>query len=101
MLIILVPYVQVLQTELTPLRHRQARTHELSTFLMLSKAEDIARATHTAGGENSRRDLMDKLQAYLPASVMLPPRRLVQLLSQAAEFQVIKGLKNSFFVSPI
>ena len=80
--------LQVLQTELTPLRHKQTRTHELSTYLMLSKPEDISRVTRSAGGELSRHDLMDRLQEFLPASIMLPPRRLATLLGQAAEFQV-------------
>ena len=31
---------------------------------------------------------MDRLQEFLPASIMLPPRRLATLLGQAAEFQV-------------
>ena len=55
---------------------------------MLSKPEDISRVTRSAGGELSRHDLMDRLQEFLPASIMLPPRRLATLLGQAAEFQV-------------
>jgi hypothetical protein len=91
-------FFQVLQTELTPLRHRQSRTHELSSYLMLSKQEDIARVTRAAGGELSRHDLMDRLQAYLPASIMLPPRRLATLLAQASEFQVQINSKCCFAI---
>ena len=88
---------QVLQTELTPLKHNQVRTHELSSYLMYSDPEDIARVTqngHTNGASStasreshSRWQLMEKLQTYLPAAIMLPPRRLLTLLSQAAQFQ--------------
>lgn len=38
----------------------------------------------------SRTILMDKLQSYLPPSIMLPPRRLQVLLSQAIELQAQK-----------
>ena len=37
-------FPQVLQTELTPMTHCQVRTHELSSYLMLSKHEDILKA---------------------------------------------------------
>ena len=73
------------------MRHKQARIHELSSYLMLSKPEDISRVTRSAGGELSRHDLMDRLQEFLPASIMLPPRRLATLIGQAAEFQVKKA----------
>lgn len=33
---------------------------------------------------------MDKLQTYLPPSIMLPPRRLQSLLNQAIELQAQK-----------
>ena len=87
----------MLQTELTPLKHNQARTHELSSYLMYSDPEDIARVTQTGHSNgassaanresHSRWQLMEKLQTYLPAAIMLPPRRLLTLLSQAAQFQ--------------
>lgn len=38
----------------------------------------------------SRSNLMDKLQAFLPASVMLPPYRLRALLNQALELQTLR-----------
>jgi len=78
--------LRVLQAEMTPLRHNRARTHELSSYLMLSRREDIARVTRTREEATtvvgasppqalSRVDLMDRLQTFLPASIMLPPRR--------------------------
>ena len=65
---------------------------------MLSKPEDISRVTRSAGGELSRHDLMDRLQEFLPASIMLPPRRLATLLGQAAEFQVSFDVARFIFV---
>ena len=41
---------KVLQTELTPLKHNQARTHELSSYLMFASKEDLMRAAAGAGG---------------------------------------------------
>lgn len=109
--------LKVLQMEVTPLKHNQSRTHELSSYLMLASAEELAARVSRAGmttvsttattsnglsssstnfpssGGSSfsaminRRDLMDRLQAYLPASIMLPPRRLMTMLCQSAEFQ--------------
>ena len=103
--------LQVLQTELTPLKHNQARTHELSSYLMFASKEDLMRVTSLSsssstangGGDHgspssvvtdvsdeskTRRVLMDRLQEFLPASIMLPPKRLQTLLNQAAEFQI-------------
>lgn len=40
-------------------------------------------------GLKSRTILMDKLQTYLPPSVMLPPTRLNTLLNQALELQTL------------
>ena len=102
-------WFQVLQTELTPLKHNQARTHELSSYLMYSDPEDIARVTQSRKGESaqsgeshSRYALMERLQTYLPAAIMLPPRRLLTLLSQAAQFQTERCLyHNRAMGSPI
>lgn len=41
-------------------------------------------------GPRSRAELMTRLQTYLPPSIMLPPRRLCTLLSQALELQAEK-----------
>ena len=38
---------------------------------------------------------MDRLQAYLPAAIMLPPKRLMTLLNQAAEFQTERCLYHN------
>ena len=44
---------------------------------------------------STRRALMDSLQAYLPAAIMLPPKRLMTLLNQAAEFQTERCLYHN------
>ncbi|XP_048880810.1 WD repeat-containing protein 26-like isoform X2 [Brienomyrus brachyistius] len=80
--------LQVLRAELTPLKYNTDRIHVLSGYLMCSHAEDLrAKAEWEGKGAASRTKLLDKLQTYLPPSVMLPPRRLHCLLRQAVELQ--------------
>ncbi|XP_077781740.1 WD repeat-containing protein 26 isoform X4 [Podarcis muralis] len=80
--------LQVLRCELTPLKYNTERIHILSGYLMCSHAEDLrAKAEWEGKGTTSRSRLLDKLQTYLPPSVMLPPRRLQNLLRQAVELQ--------------
>lgn len=80
--------LQVLRAELTPLKYNTDRIHVLSGYLMCSHAEDLrAKAEWEGKGTASRTKLLDKLQTYLPPSVMLPPRRLQTLLRQAVELQ--------------
>ncbi|XP_038643455.1 WD repeat-containing protein 26-like isoform X1 [Scyliorhinus canicula] len=85
--------LQVLRFELTPLKYNTDRIHALSGYLMCSDADDLrAKAEWEGKGNLSRTKLLDKLhtappEAYLPPSVMLPPRRLQTLLRQAVELQ--------------
>lgn len=76
--------LKVLQLELTPLQHRQPRTHALSAMLMQARP---ARSPPRQSGGDPRAEVMERLQAFLPPSVMLPPRRLTALLDQAAQHQ--------------
>eukprot|EP00088_Acartia_fossae_P019152 TRINITY_DN2112_c0_g2_i2.p1 TRINITY_DN2112_c0_g2~~TRINITY_DN2112_c0_g2_i2.p1 ORF type:complete len:700 (-),score=119.52 TRINITY_DN2112_c0_g2_i2:286-2385(-) len=102
--------LKVLQLELSPLKHNTSRTHQLSSYLMLpgpgfnngirlptSRASD---ANSVSSRTNSldisflpslplpdRGEIMEKLQAFFPPTVMLPPRRLRTLLSQAVSHQ--------------
>ena len=70
---------------------------------MYSDPEDIARVTQTShilngasgADHNSRTELMEKLQTYLPAAIMLPPKRLLTLLTQAAQHQTERCLYHN------
>lgn len=56
--------------------------------MMCANSEELyERAEWEGKNIKSRTRLMDRLQSYLPASVMLPPRRLQTLLRQAIELQ--------------
>lgn len=83
--------LHVLRNELTPLQHNTVRVHQLSSYMMCSSTQELRSRTNWDGkGSKSRGSLMDKLQAFLPASVMLPPCRLRSLLNQALEFQTLR-----------
>jgi WD repeat-containing protein 26 len=80
--------LHVLRNELTPLQHNTPRVHQLSSYMMCTNNEELYERSGWEGKNiRSRTKLMDRLQSYLPASVMLPPRRLHGLLRQAVEFQ--------------
>lgn len=80
--------LECLRTELTPLKCNIERVHQLSGLIMCSNREDLRRKAEWNGkGSRSRQKLMDRLQSFLPASVMLPPHRLRTLLNQAIELQ--------------
>nr|CAB3267691.1 WD repeat-containing protein 26 [Phallusia mammillata] len=82
-----------LRNQITPLRIFINRVHLLSGFLMISNAQDLQKAANWEGkGSKSRSKLLEKLQGYLPISVMMPPNRLQSLLSQALEYQQSKCL---------
>ena len=60
-------FLQVLQTEVSVLKHNQSRVHELSTYLMLSDNEEITKVTRSHMGskatdDQARLDLMHRLQ---------------------------------------
>ncbi|KAK7473695.1 hypothetical protein BaRGS_00035092 [Batillaria attramentaria] len=77
-----------LRHELTPLKYNTERVHILSTYMMCSSPEDLRETASWEGkGSESRQKLIEKLQAFLPPSVMLPPRRLLTLLNQAIDQQ--------------
>ncbi|XP_073990126.1 WD repeat-containing protein 26 isoform X2 [Rhodnius prolixus] len=80
--------LHVLRNELAPLQHNTSRVHEISSFMMCGGPDELKRITCWEGkGSVSRSKLMDKLQQFLPPSIMLPPRRLYALLTQAVELQ--------------
>lgn len=80
--------LHVLRNELTPLHHNTHRVHQLSSYMMCTNNEELYKRAEWEGKNiRSRTRLMDRLQSFLPASVMLPPRRLQALLRQAIELQ--------------
>ncbi|XP_013785732.1 WD repeat-containing protein 26-like, partial [Limulus polyphemus] len=88
--------LQCLRGEITPLKHNTNRVHELSSYMMCSTGEELRGMSRWDGkGLISRQKLMEKLQAFFPPVVMLPPRRLQTLLSQALELQTDRCLYHN------
>lgn len=80
--------LHVLRNELTPLHHNTSRVHQLTSYIMCADNFELyLRANWEGKSSTSRLRLMERLQSFLPASVMLPPRRLSVLLKQAVEMQ--------------
>ncbi|XP_022704734.1 WD repeat-containing protein 26-like [Varroa jacobsoni] len=76
-----------LRTELSPLKHNIERVHQLSSYLMMSP-DNPELLLHRSNVTEARDLLMERLQRFLPASIMLPPRRLRSLLAKAQAYQV-------------
>ncbi|ESO84471.1 hypothetical protein LOTGIDRAFT_168706 [Lottia gigantea] len=77
-----------LRHELTPLKYNTERVHALSSYMMCSNANDLREMSEWSGrGPESRQKLIEKLQTFLPPTVMLPPGRLLTLLTQAVDMQ--------------
>lgn len=67
--------LNTLRHDLTPLNHKTSRVHQLSAYIMCATAEEVREQAHWTG-KDSRVQLMEHLQQFLPPSIMLPPRRL-------------------------
>ncbi|KZT26589.1 WD40 repeat-like protein [Neolentinus lepideus HHB14362 ss-1] len=80
--------LQVLRNELAPSHVDSDQLHSLSSLMMCTDAADLRqRAGWDGASGSSRRRLLTNLQRYIPSSLMIPPRRLSTLLSQAVLYQ--------------
>lgn len=70
------------------MQYNTERVHSLSSYLMFNNSEQLKTVAGWLGSsEEARGELLERLQAFVPPSVMLPPRRLETLLKQAMELQ--------------
>lgn len=77
-----------LQDEITPLQHTTSKVHLLPSYLMCSTPLELRSQAKWSGATgNSRQRLIHKIQEFLPVTVMLPPKRLEELLKQAMFLQ--------------
>jgi WD40 repeat protein len=87
----MVAALRCLRHELTtyPQFHPEKRIQDLSLYVMCHGRDDLLKTANWLGVNGGSRDkLMDQLQAFLPASVMLPPKRLENLMKQSIRLQV-------------
>ncbi|GAA94146.1 uncharacterized protein L969DRAFT_46235 [Mixia osmundae IAM 14324] len=81
--------LSVLRNELAPLNYAPERIHVLSSLMMCSDPAELRqRASWDGAASSSRRLALERLQAYIPPSTMLPQRRLEQLIGQATQHQI-------------
>lgn len=80
--------LKCLRLELTPITDDTKRVQNLATMLMCRSIEEVRQKADWPGkGMQSRRRLMEKIQRFIPPMIMLPPKRLDTLLSQAIQLQ--------------
>jgi hypothetical protein len=74
----------------------EEKLRRLSLLMMHRDKEELHRLADWPGVEGgSRQKALEHLQSYLPASIMLPPRRLQTIFTQALHHQVDQCLYHS------
>ncbi|KAK0525979.1 hypothetical protein OC834_004966 [Tilletia horrida] len=80
--------LSVLRDRLTPLNYGSERLHQLSSLMMCESPEQLrARARWDGANGHSRHDLLQEIESAVLPTVMIPSRRLPQLLEQAQMLQ--------------
>lgn len=84
------PAVTLLRNRITPMQRNTERVHTLASCLMCrTLAELRAQAGGWAGIEaGSRLQLINRIQSFIPAQTMLPPRRLEELINESVRSQL-------------
>ncbi|CAO1625466.1 unnamed protein product [Sympodiomycopsis kandeliae] len=91
--------LSVLRDRLTPLHHGSERLHQLSSLVMCDSQQELrSRAGWQGSNHESRRKLLHEIELSISPSVMLPSRRLPQLLEQAQTYQ---KKSDPYFNSPM
>ena len=82
--------LECLRNEVVPLKPEETDTlHTLASHLLCSSAEELMSDAGWEGSSSqARRNLLHLAQNHIPPTVMIPPDRLQQLMSQALESQV-------------
>lgn len=90
--------LNVLREKLTPLSHDTSQLHHLSSLVISASPEQLhARAGWDGADGESRRLLMMEIESAVSPLVMIPSRRLPQLLEQAQNYQ---KQQDPFFNQP-
>lgn len=80
--------LKCLRLEITPLLDDVKKVQRLANLLMCKTIDEVRlRANWTGKGEVSRQALIVKFERFIPPFIMLPPKRLSTLLSQAVQYQ--------------
>ncbi|CAO2200059.1 unnamed protein product [Urochloa humidicola] len=81
--------MKTLQSEITPLGVNRKRVHELSSYMISCSPQQLFLGFSKLGidSSTSRLKLLEELQKVLPPTVMVPERRLENLVEQALTVQ--------------
>lgn len=81
--------MKTLRSEITPLGVNRKRVHELSSYIISCSPQQLFHVFSELGidSSNSRLKLLEELQKVLPPTVMVPERRLENLVEQALTVQ--------------
>lgn len=80
--------LDTLRNKIVPLSINVNRVHELAAFIISPPSTAILRSSsQRAAGSESRSAIVEKLQKLFPAAIMIPEKRLEQLVEQALDVQ--------------
>ncbi|KAA0196107.1 WD repeat-containing protein 26, partial [Fasciolopsis buskii] len=93
------PAVTLLRNRITPMQRNTERVHTLASCLMCRTSAELRAQAGGWGGKDSgsRVQLINRIQTYIPAQTMLPPRRLEVLIDEAVRAQ----LSSCLFHNPL
>lgn len=93
--------LNVLRTELTPLKADTGRLHFLSSLVMCPSAADLRAQASWDGAEgDSRGLLLSEISKTISPSVMIPEHRLATLLTAVQEGQIVDCRYHNTIVPP-
>ena len=80
--------LECLRTQLTACAPNSKKLHRLPLLHMCTSPDELRdRAEWSGAGEKSRRDVLERLRAFIPTTHLLAENRLETLLGQALELQ--------------
>lgn len=83
--------IGTLRNEISPLSVNVGRVHELATWVLSpSRSASSGQCNHDYADKISRSTFLEELKKLLPAAVLVPESRLIDLVEQAVECQRLK-----------
>jgi WD repeat-containing protein 26 len=77
--------LSTLRNEVTPVHDESKQLHFLASLLLSQNTEELKENIEL---ECDRKKILQKVQNYIPASIMIPSSRLLVLTGQALEYQI-------------
>ncbi|KAJ9691742.1 hypothetical protein PVL29_013818 [Vitis rotundifolia] len=80
--------LSTLRNEIVPLSINVSRVHELAAYIIFPSSSAVGGpSSQDAAGSKSQSAILEKLQKLFPAAIMIPEKRLEQLVEQALDVQ--------------